>query len=133
VVIDGSKPDTVRRKSTGPATVCVPRATRACGALLRIKAGGIVRVLLAGAGGAVGQQMIPLLIREGHTVGALTDREQTRSSSCRWVVDTFIADALDPSAVQTVVETFWAGRDHQPAYSHSTISESGSLRPENLR
>jgi uncharacterized protein YbjT (DUF2867 family) len=65
-----------------------------------------VRVLLAGAGGAVGQQMIPLLIREGHTVGALTRSGSKREALLSLGVDTFIADALDPLAVQTVVETF---------------------------
>lgn len=65
-----------------------------------------MRVLLAGAGGAVGQQIIPLLLREGHTVGALTRSESKREALLSLGVDTFIADALNPSAVQSVVDTF---------------------------
>ncbi len=66
-----------------------------------------MRVLLAGAGGAVGQQLIPMLAREGHNIGALT-RSQSKRDALASVggVTPFIADALDPAAVENVVATF---------------------------
>jgi nucleoside-diphosphate-sugar epimerase len=65
-----------------------------------------MRVLVAGAGGAVGQQLIPLLTRAGHTVGALLRSESKRDVLLAMGTAPFFADALDPSAVQDIVETF---------------------------
>ena len=65
-----------------------------------------MRVLLAGAGGAVGQQLIQLLVRQGYTVGALTRSESKREVLLSSGAAPFIADALDPLGVQTVVEAF---------------------------
>lgn len=65
-----------------------------------------MRVLLAGAGGAVGQQLIPLLAREGHSIGALTRSESKRGALTSHGAVPFIADALDPAAVENIVATF---------------------------
>lgn len=65
-----------------------------------------MRVLVAGAGGAVGQQLIPLLTRAGHAVGALLRSESKRDALLALGARPFFADALDPAAVQTVVEAF---------------------------
>jgi 2-alkyl-3-oxoalkanoate reductase len=65
-----------------------------------------MRVLVAGAGGAVGQQLIPLLTRAGHAVGALLRSESKRDALMAMGATPFVADALDPSAVQAIVQTF---------------------------
>ena len=65
-----------------------------------------MRVLVAGAGGAVGQPLIPLLTRAGYTVGALLRSESKRDALLAMGATPFFADALDRSAVQAIVETF---------------------------
>ena len=65
-----------------------------------------MRVLLAGASGAVGQQLIPLLKRDGHEVGALVRSSRSHESLVASGVTSHVADALDPLAVQTVVDRF---------------------------
>ena len=65
-----------------------------------------MRVLVAGAGGAVGQQLIPLLTRARHAVGGLLRSESKRDALLAMGATPFFADALDPSAVQAIVQTF---------------------------
>jgi 2-alkyl-3-oxoalkanoate reductase len=65
-----------------------------------------MRVLVAGAGGAVGQQLIPLLTRARHEVGGLLKSESKRDALMAMGATPFVADALDPSAVQAIVQTF---------------------------
>lgn len=65
-----------------------------------------MRVLVAGAGGAVGQQLIPLLTRAGHAVGALVKSESKRDALLALGSTPFFADALDPVTVQAAVESF---------------------------
>src|SRR5258708_40114996 len=50
------------------------------------------------AGGAVGQQLIPLLTRAGHTVGALLRSERKRDALLAMGSTPFFADALYPAA-----------------------------------
>lgn len=65
-----------------------------------------MRVLVAGAGGAVGRQLVPLLTRAGHSVGALLRSESKRDALLAMGATPFFADALDSSAVQAIVERF---------------------------
>jgi uncharacterized protein YbjT (DUF2867 family) len=62
-----------------------------------------MRVLVAGATGAVGSRLIPLLVAVGHTVTGLTRSpakvEAIRSSGATAAV----ADALDAAAVRRAV------------------------------
>jgi nucleoside-diphosphate-sugar epimerase len=65
-----------------------------------------MRVFLAGAGGAIGQRLIPGLIQAGHTVGALTRSEGKREMLSQLGASVFIADALNAEAVNAAIETF---------------------------
>jgi 2-alkyl-3-oxoalkanoate reductase len=65
-----------------------------------------MRVLIAGAGGAVGQRLVPLMAQAGHTVAALTRSESKRESLSRMGAMVFIADALDPKSVDQAIATF---------------------------
>jgi nucleoside-diphosphate-sugar epimerase len=65
-----------------------------------------MRVFLAGAGGAVGQRLIPVLIQAGHTVGALTRSEGKREMLSQLGALVFIADALNAEPVNAAIETF---------------------------
>jgi nucleoside-diphosphate-sugar epimerase len=62
-----------------------------------------MKVFVAGATGALGKQLVPMLIGKGHDVVGMTrtetKRDQLRSLGARPVV----ADALDPDAVRRVV------------------------------
>jgi nucleoside-diphosphate-sugar epimerase len=65
-----------------------------------------MRVFVAGATGALGKQLVPLLVEQGHDVTGMTrtpaKADQIRSMGARAA----IADALDPEAVaQVVAET----------------------------
>jgi 2-alkyl-3-oxoalkanoate reductase len=66
-----------------------------------------MRVLVAGAGGAVGQQLIPLLTRKGHTVGALLRSEYKREALLAMGATPFFGDALDAKSIQAIVEGFY--------------------------
>jgi nucleoside-diphosphate-sugar epimerase len=65
-----------------------------------------MKVFVAGAGGVVGQRLVPALIRAGHTVGALTRTEGKRQLLAQAGATVFIADALDAGAVRDAVEAF---------------------------
>src|SRR5512132_2989839 len=65
--------------------------------------GGFMKVFLAGATGALGTQLVPMLVDHGHEVVGMTrtasKQEALRALGARPVV----ADALDPDAVARVV------------------------------
>ena len=65
-----------------------------------------MRVFVAGAGGVVGRRLVPALIQAGHTVGAFTRSERKRKPLAQLGATVFIADALDPGAVNEAVEAF---------------------------
>src|SRR4051812_8628822 len=63
-----------------------------------------MRVFVAGAGGAIGRRLIPLLVRAGHSpvgmIRSLDKAEAIRGAGAEPVV----ADALDKQAVMTAVQ-----------------------------
>jgi 2-alkyl-3-oxoalkanoate reductase len=62
-----------------------------------------VRVFVAGAGGAVGKRLLPLLIEGGHQVVALTRSPEREASLRRAGATPVIADGLDRDAVVAAV------------------------------
>ena len=63
-----------------------------------------MRVFVAGATGAIGKRLVPLLVQAGHAVTGMT-RSKERAGSLRAAgADAAIADALDPAAVARAVE-----------------------------
>jgi nucleoside-diphosphate-sugar epimerase len=62
-----------------------------------------VRVFVAGAGGAVGKRLLPLLIEGGHQVVALTRSPEREASLRRAGATPVIADGLDRDAVIAAV------------------------------
>lgn len=65
-----------------------------------------MKVFVAGAGGAVGRRLIPVLIQAGHTVGALTRSETKREMLSQLGATVFVADALHAEPVSKAVESF---------------------------
>jgi nucleoside-diphosphate-sugar epimerase len=57
-----------------------------------------MRVFVAGATGAIGKQLIPLLVRAGHSVTGLT-RSESRAAAVR-AAGADAAVALDAAAVE---------------------------------
>ena len=62
-----------------------------------------MKVFVAGAGGAVGRQLIPQLIAAGHDVTAMTRSEAKAAEPRAHGADIAIADALDKPAVMQAV------------------------------
>jgi nucleoside-diphosphate-sugar epimerase len=62
-----------------------------------------MKVLVAGAGGAIGRQLVPRLVEAGHTVTALTRTPQRQSLLEEMGAEPVVADALDPDAVARAV------------------------------
>jgi nucleoside-diphosphate-sugar epimerase len=63
-----------------------------------------MRVFLAGATGAIGKRLVPLLVQAGHSVTGTT-RSREKAGSLRAAgADAVIVDALDPVAVASAVE-----------------------------
>ena len=66
----------------------------------RRKKGDPMRVMVAGASGAVGRRLVPLLVEAGHTVTGLT-RSAIKAEALRAAgADAFAANARDPSALR---------------------------------
>jgi nucleoside-diphosphate-sugar epimerase len=62
-----------------------------------------MRVFVAGATGALGRRLVPILVQAGHSVMAMT-RSPDKSSTIRATgAEPVIADALDPAAVTEAV------------------------------
>src|SRR5215212_10201603 len=65
--------------------------------------GAVMKIFVAGATGALGQQLVPQLVGHGHDVVGMTSKphkqELVRSLGARPVV----ADALDPEAVAEAI------------------------------
>jgi len=63
-----------------------------------------MRVFLAGATGAIGKRLVPILVQAGHTVTGMT-RSESKGDSIRSAgAEAAVADALDPDAVTKAVE-----------------------------
>jgi nucleoside-diphosphate-sugar epimerase len=63
----------------------------------------IMRVFVAGATGAVGARLVPLLVRAGHTVVALVRTPDKANAVGRVGASAVVADALDGAAVRAAV------------------------------
>ena len=63
-----------------------------------------MKVLVAGATGAIGKRLIPLLVQAGHSVTGMT-RSPDKAGILRAAgADAAVVDALDPAAVAMAVE-----------------------------
>jgi uncharacterized protein YbjT (DUF2867 family) len=62
-----------------------------------------MRIFVAGATGAIGRNLIPLLVRAGHSVAGMT-RSPGKTSALRAAgAEPVVADALDADAVMAAV------------------------------
>jgi nucleoside-diphosphate-sugar epimerase len=64
-----------------------------------------MKVFVAGATGAIGQQLVPRLVAAGHEVHGMTRRESKRDLLWNLGAVPVVADALDPTAVAEAVAT----------------------------
>lgn len=55
-----------------------------------------MRVFLAGASGALGAQLVPLLVADGHQVVAMTKTASKQDALRAMGLQPVVADALDP-------------------------------------
>ncbi len=62
-----------------------------------------MRVFVAGATGAIGKQLIPLLVQAGHSVTGMTRSESRAAAICSAGAEAAVADALNAAAVEVVV------------------------------
>src|SRR3984893_6821538 len=62
-----------------------------------------MRVFLAGAGGAIGRRLVPLLLRAGHEVTGTTRSAATASELARAGVVPAVLDVFDPPALMMAV------------------------------
>ena len=62
-----------------------------------------MKILVAGATGALGRQLVPLLVARGHDVAGLTRTEAKRDAVRAMGAQPVVADALDPDAVADAV------------------------------
>lgn len=63
-----------------------------------------MKIFVAGATGALGRRLVPLLVKRGHSVAAMT-RTPNKSDPLRAAgAEPFVADALDASAVMAVLK-----------------------------
>jgi 2-alkyl-3-oxoalkanoate reductase len=63
-----------------------------------------MRVLVAGAGGAIGRRLLPLLVQAGHSVVGMTGSSDKSDQIRAADAEPVVADALDAEAVMTVVK-----------------------------
>ena len=62
-----------------------------------------MRVFVAGATGAIGQQLVPRLVAAGHDVYGMTRSESNQAMPYELGAVPLVADALDPDQVQDAV------------------------------
>ena len=87
-----------------------------------------MRVFVAGAAGAIGQQLLPLLIAQGHEVTATT-RSPGKTALLRQLgAEPVVVDGLDAAAVGEAV-----ARAEPEVIIHQMTSLAGRLRPAPLR
>jgi nucleoside-diphosphate-sugar epimerase len=86
-----------------------------------------MKVFLAGAGGALGAQLLPRLLREGHEVTGLTRSAAKAETIASAGATPVVADALDPEQVARAV-----GDAEPEAIVHELTALSGALGGRNL-
>lgn len=62
-----------------------------------------MRAFVAGATGAIGKQLVPLLVEAGHEVHGMTHHESKQTTLAEMGAVPVVADALDPEQVADVV------------------------------
>jgi 2-alkyl-3-oxoalkanoate reductase len=65
-----------------------------------------MRVLVAGASGAIGRMLVPLLLHRGHQVAGLVRSEAGGAWVARQGAQAFVCDALNAAAVSTCFDRF---------------------------
>jgi nucleoside-diphosphate-sugar epimerase len=86
-----------------------------------------MRILVAGAAGAIGKQLVPLLVAEGHDVVGITRSESKRELIEAMGARAAIADALDADAVAAVVASA-----EPEAIAHELTALSGKFDLRNF-
>lgn len=86
-----------------------------------------MKILVAGAAGAIGKQLVPLLVAEGHDVVGMTRSESNRELIELMGARAVIADALDADAVAAAVATA-----EPEAIAHEMTSLSGKFDLRNF-
>lgn len=84
-------------------------------------------VFLAGATGAVGRRLLPMLVSAGHRVTGLTRSPEKAEMLRALGAEPAVADALDASAVMEAV-----ARAHPEAVIHQLTSIPAALNPKKL-
>lgn len=86
-----------------------------------------MKVLVAGATGAIGRQLVPKLVANGHEVVGMT-RSEAKADEVRWLgAKPAVADALEPEQVAAVVAA-----SEPEAIVHQLTALSGDLDLRNL-
>jgi nucleoside-diphosphate-sugar epimerase len=83
-----------------------------------------MRVFVAGATGAIGRRLVPMLVAEGHEVVGMTTRPEGASLLGEWGASAVVGDALDAESVGTAVSK--AAPD---AIVHELTALSGGVNP----
>src|SRR5205085_2294517 len=79
----------------------VPGLSRLIGASIEKEA--VMKVFVAGATGAIGKQLVPMLVANGHEVTGTTRTPEKQSLIARMGARPVVADGLDPEAVAQAV------------------------------
>lgn len=86
-----------------------------------------MRVFLAGAGGAIGKQLVPRLIADGHEVTGMVRTESKRDLVSGLGARPVVADALDAAAVNRAL-----GETEPEVVLHQLTSLPGNLEPRHF-
>lgn len=85
-----------------------------------------MRVLVAGATGVMGRQLVPRLVDAGHEVSAMVRRESDRATVAQLGAGAVIADALDRAAVEAAV------REAAPEVVVHQLTAIGNVDPRHM-
>jgi uncharacterized protein YbjT (DUF2867 family) len=84
-----------------------------------------MRVLVAGASGALGRVLLPLLVRRGHQVAGFVQSEAGGAWVASQGAEAFVSNALDAEAVSTCLDRF---RPEAVAHQLTALPASTDLR-----
>ena len=65
-----------------------------------------MRIFFAGASGAIGGRLVPLLVNAGHTVGAMTRSAEKAGRLAAMGTEPIVCDVFDRSALTSAVRSF---------------------------
>ncbi len=86
-----------------------------------------MKVLVAGATGAIGRELVPKLVARGHDVYGMTHSAGKRDLVARLGATPMVADALDPDQVATVV-----AEAEPEVIVHQMTAISGDFNPRKM-